>query len=171
MIVALEAVIGAAAALVLEALFPGRMRIGGEGPDLLFAVAVFVAARPGGSVAAAAALGALRDAASGGVPGRFAVGFLVAAYLLRAAFGRARGRGLLDTAAAAFAGALVAHAVAAVAAGVLGRAPLGDAPRVALSAAAATALFCAAVVVPLAAVETVSGTAGPKIDLSRAVRR
>ena len=159
--------VGVAAAVAFEAAFPPSLRIAGNGPDLLLAVAACAAARAEGSLVAAALLGTLRDATAGGVPGRFAVGYLLAALILRAAFGRVRERGLGLAVTVTFLGGLVGHLVGGLVPGVLGRAPLGTVPRDALVVAALSACFAAAVAVPVAALETLLGEdARPKPNLA-----
>jgi hypothetical protein len=153
------------AGIAIEATFPAHLRLGAEAPDLLAAAAAFAAARPGGSLAGAAAVGLVRDAASGGVAGRFTLGYLLAALLLRALFGRLRTHGLASACGAAFLGAGVAHLVAGVIAGALGRGSLLGAPADALEVAILTAAFAPLVIVPLAALETAARETAPRPEL------
>jgi len=161
-------VAAALAALTLEAAFPRELRILGLAPDLLAAAAAMAAGRPGGSLLAPVLLGALRDGVSGGVAGRFAIGYLCASLLVRAALGRQKHRGLLGAATAAFTTALLSHALAGLVSWALGRAPLQGVASTSLAVAALTAAFAPAIMVPLALVDTATGADRRRVELGRA---
>jgi hypothetical protein len=132
------------AALISFAALAFEARGGALPADLLAAAAIALAARPGGSLVPAAALGAARDAVSGGRPGPFLAGYLAAALFGLAALGRARRPGLFASAAVVFLGTLAAHTIATLSA------------RAALVAALATATGSPAALVPLAALEALA---------------